>query len=298
MLSKRSFIHQIFTPEVQNWYRRDNDWLMRWDEKWSDEVVMTRFCNAAYNLYKATATSALNLTLLGGTEIRLDQDYVRSFGVTAANGIQDKITEDIVKKEILERHLRARHPSPHARSHVAVATSVTGGAILSEKDWTPILNDALILGAITAGQEFHLALTPGEQADWNAMNGAKVNKTAVLASRFGETTSLVNAWKAFLNSQKRMFFFPWGGPRVFTREILGLSFFGYKPQFTWHQLSFAPGSGPGEIADFRNYLRKLNEVHFQAPTDQAKVMEAISKYLFNDPRAIGNPWPANTKTVV
>jgi hypothetical protein len=130
------------------------------------------------------------------------------------------------------------------------------------------------------------------------MNGAKVNKAAVLAAQFGGTAKLTDAWKKFLNSQKRMFFFPWGGPRVFTREILGLNFFGYVPEFSWHQLGFRPGSGRRERPDFRTYLRKLRDVGFQAPANQAAIMETISTYLFNDRAAIGSPWPATTKTVV
>jgi hypothetical protein len=95
-----------------------------------------------------------------------------------------------------------------------------------------------------------------------------------------------------------MFFFPWGGPRVFTRELLGLHFFGYKPEFSWHQLGFHAGAGRRVPPDFRTYLQKLRDIGFHAPADQAKIMEAISIYLFNDPTAIGSPWPPTTKTAV
>jgi hypothetical protein len=94
-----------------------------------------------------------------------------------------------------------------------------------------------------------------------------------------------------------MFFFPWGGPRVFTRELLGLSFFGYKPQFTWHQLAFAPPGGNRAMPDFRTYVTELHKVGFHS-ADQATIMATISKYLFNDSKALGSPWPHTTKTAV
>ncbi len=297
MLSLQQFTNQLF--DLKDQYRQDNAWIGKWNESWNDELVMTRFIGFAYALYAATARNVLNLTLLGGTEIRLDDSYIRNFGVTAANGIQDKETERWVRTEQIRRAWRAKNPDPSSgnpdRSPVPVTSS---GSILSEKGWTPILNDSLILGAITAGQNFALGLTPAEQADWNAMNGAKANRTAVLAARFGETPALINAWKSFLNSQKRMFFFPWGGPRVFTRELLGLHFFGYKPEISWHQLGFHAGTGRRVPPDFRTYLRELRDVGFHAPADQVKIMETISMYLFNDRKAIGSPWPVTTKTAV
>lgn len=297
MLSLQQYTNQLF--DLKDQYRSDNAWVGNWTESWNDEAVMTKFINFAYALYAATARNALRLTVLGGTEIRLDDTYIRNFGVTAANGIQDKETERWVRTEQVKRGWRAKNPDAKATNADSTVTPVTGvGSILSEKGWTPILNDSLILGAMTGGQDFALGLTPAEQMDWQIMNGDKVTRTAVQATRFGETTALIGAWKEFLNSQKRMFFFPWGGPRVFTRELLGLSFFGYKPEFTWHQLGFSPARGRRDRPDFKTYLRKLHDVHFHAPADQVMIMESISRYLFNDPKALGSPWPLTSKTAV
>ncbi|MDG2385068.1 MAG: hypothetical protein P8N76_25580 [Pirellulaceae bacterium] len=297
MLSVRQFTNQLFDLKVQ--YRQDNAWVGNWNESWNNEAVMTRFIGFAYTLCAATARNALKLTVLGGTEIRLDETYVRNFGVSAANEIQDNETERWVREEQTRRDQRAMNPHPSSRNPDRSPAPVTVvESILSEKGWTPILNDSLILGAITAGQDFALGLTPAEQADWNAMNGAKANKTAVVATRFGDTPALIIAWKSFLNSQKRMFFFPWGGPRVLTRELLGLSYFGYRPEFSWHQIRFHAGAGKRVFHDFRTYLQKLSDVGFHEPTNQAKIMETISMYLFNDRTAIGSPWPPTTKTAV
>ena len=284
MLSKKAFIQQLF--DLKDQYRQDNQWVGKWNESWNDADVMTKFINAAYNLYFATSTNSLNLTLLGGTEIRLDEPLVKAFGVTAANAIQDKETERWVTEAIDGRKKLALG----AAKGLNVPAPVTGsGSILSEKMWTPILNDSLILGAITAGQDFILALTPDEQRDWEKLNGAKVTRAAVLASRFGDTPALKNAWKEFLNAHKLMFFGPWG-PRVFSRETLGLKWFGYQPQFSWHQLGFAPGSGARQMPSFRAYVEKLRHVHFQHPCDERAVMAEISTFLFGDETALGNPW--------
>jgi hypothetical protein len=302
MLTKPQYIAQLYS--LKDWYRKDNAWIERWDDKWSDEAVMNRFINAAYNLYCATARNSLQLTVLGGTEIRMDSTYVQNFGVTAANGIQDKATEIIVKKETLNRHFRARNAvaGPNSSSPDNVPAPVKGsGSILSEKDWTPILNDSLVLGAIEGRQSFYLGLTESEQLHWAILNGDKVNRTQTIATRFGETDALKKAWISFFNSQKQMFFQKFG-PRVFTRELLGLCFFGYKPEFSWHQLAFYPVAGAGETANFDNYVKNLREVHFHSysgpsgsePTDQAKIMKVISKFLFNDETALGAPWPSDT----
>lgn len=284
MLSKKAYIDELFA--IEDKYRLDNDWVGKWNPSWNDKNVMTQFINAAYNLYHATSTNALKLTLLGGTEIRLDKPLVKAFGVTAANGIQDALTEQWVQSAIKSRNKNARGAAPGLN----VPAPVTGsGSILSEKMWTPILNDSLILGAITGGQDFVLALTPDEQRDWDQLNGAKVTRTQVLASRFGETPALKDAWKEFLNAHKLMFFGPWG-PRVFCREILGLKWFGYKPQFSWHQLGFFSGSGTRLMPSFRTYVDKLHRVHFHTPCDERTITAEISTFLFGDATALGNPW--------
>jgi hypothetical protein len=282
MLSTQNFIRQIFAAELI--YRRDNAWVGKWSESWNDPVVMRRFIEAAYKLYSATATNALQLTLLGGTEIRLDRSLVRSFGVTAANGIQDQQAEFWVAEAMRGRHHKAR------LGRTGPAASVTGsGSILSKMMWTPILNDSLIIGAITGGQDYVLAFTPDEQRDWEKMHGSKVTKTQVLATRFGETTGLRRAWKEFFNAHPKMFCDDFG-PRVFTRELLGLCWFGYKPDFSWHQLGFAPGSGRRAQPKFSIYLERLNAIGFQHPCNKRAIARELSTFLFDDASAMGATW--------
>lgn len=288
MLSKPEFIRQLF--QLKDQYRNDNEWVGRWTETWNTPAVMSQFIEAAYNLYAATATNALQLTLLGGTQIRLDQQLIMSFGVTGVSGIQDDTTRRLVHDEILRRKVNVESAGvrPDSKNPDKVATPVTGcGSILSEERWTPILNDALILGAITGGQTFALALTPDEQHDWEKMNGPKVHRTAVLAAGFDDI-ALKNAWKGFFNAHPKMFFDSFG-PRVFTRELLGLKWFGYKPEFSWHQLGFSASSGTKEIPSFENYITKLQSIHFQHPCDKVAITAELSTFFFGDVSALRIP---------
>lgn len=292
MLTRQQFIAEV--DAVRDEYRNDNAWVGRWTESWNDVDVMTRFMTAAYNLYAATATNALQLTLLGGTEIRLDRTYIRNFGVTAANGIQDQQTKFYVEEALrgrTSRATRARAAGPTANAphpDVTVTPVIGSGSILSEQCWTPILNDALILGAITGGQQFALAFTPDEQAAWQRLNGAKVTRVQVLAAQF-DPQQMLAAWKGFFNTQKRMFFDNFG-PRVFSRELLGLKMFGYVPEFSWHQLGFRPPARTIRAASFRYYLRELRRLHFHAPTDVPAIRAELSQFLFGDRTSLGNLW--------
>lgn len=300
MLTLEEFTKQLV--ELSDEYRRDNAWVNNWAH-WDNNEIMAKFISCAYNLYSATATNRLKLTLLGGTEIRLHDPYIRNFGLTAANGIQDKEAKFYVERERERRLKTYLHPSPRARNPVGY-TPVTGGSILSEKSWTPILNDSLIIGAVTAGQNFALALTPLEQGDWKEMFEEKENtnqphmmqgggvKTKFLADKYGQSKE---TWKKFMNYQKRMFIdVRSGAPRVFSRELLGLYFAGYKPEFSSIQLGFSStGKKP---LDFKTYLRNLRSVGFHnSQQNMHKIMENISMFLFEDRTALGCPWPVGSK---
>lgn len=128
---------------------------------------------------------------------------IKNFGVTGANGIQDRVTVRIVQNKRRTRALRARFPKDGAgvlnprflersantpelrqerdelkqRTAARLASPVTlGGSILSEQNWPPILHDALILGGISSGQIFRLGLIPKEQAAWRKLFATHSNK--------------------------------------------------------------------------------------------------------------------------
>lgn len=291
MLSEQDF--KATLRRLRDDYRRDNGWVQRWAD-WDDDEKMGRFIDCAYALYQATASNALKLTVLGGTEIRMDESLIASFGVTGVNGIQDSKTKAVIWKEVTRRILwaedvndkfrkMARTPSERQVRNAMPSPVVRTGSILSERGWTPILNDALIVGAVTARQSFDVGLTAGERATWQRLNGDKVTKFAARTVAFDPSEAKA-AWQEFMASRKKMFF-DRAVPRVFTREVLGLSFFGYEPEFSWHGLRFRPGPTRAR-PDFGDYLRKLRAAGFGHPTDKKKVLEAVSKFLFGEEDAL------------
>ena len=175
---------------------------------------------------------------------------------------------------------------------------VGGGSILCEAQWSPIMNDSLLLGAIHAGQEFFMGFTQAEQEDWDlSLKSHRDRGVKFQSSAYRIRSDVEAAFLAFFNSQKRIF---WGphGPRVFTRELLGLAAFGYVPVFSWEQLGFRPGGSARYPASHANYIQALRAVNFQTPFPHAKqINAAVSEYLFGDPKAIGAPWAPNTKTI-
>ncbi|WP_152049235.1 hypothetical protein [Tautonia marina] len=320
MLSEDNFKAQL--DDLKQQYRDDNAWVGKWNPgSWNDDEMMEEYIEAAWNLYAATATNKLKMTILGGTAIRMNIQLIKNFGVTGANGIQDRVTGRIVQNERQTRALRARFPkdgagvlnprflersanTPELRQErdqlkqqtaARLASPVTlGGSILSEQNWTPILNDALILGGITSGQIFRLGLIPEEQAAWRKLFATYSNKAQQgVINRHGRSQMCDDTWKQFFNSNRSIFFEPWG-PRVFTRELLGLSFFGYKPKFSWHELYFIPDRAGMPDPTPQRYLEGLREVQFEArprrPANESKIMRAISKFLFGNELALGSPW--------
>ncbi len=132
-------------------YREQNAWVGRWVPSWNLDTIMNDFVDAAFNLYEATANNELKIVLLGGTGIRTNKHLVQNFGVTGANGIQDRATQRHADIEQFTRDFGQNRPKP--------SVPVVGvGSLLSEQSWTPMLNDALIVGSATADHEFQLAL--------------------------------------------------------------------------------------------------------------------------------------------
>ena len=149
------------------------------------------------------------------------------------------------------------------------APNVLGpGSILSDRNWSPLLNDSYILGGIHAGFEFHFA----EDA-----------ASAEFATMPVQLTP-VQKWQAFFKKHPETF---WDDkthlPRVLSRELIGLKTFGYRPEFSPHQLSFRP-TGSGN-ATFIRYLDALAAGGYTGK-DRVRVLEALSVFLFGTVAAL------------
>jgi hypothetical protein len=161
---------------------------------------------------------------------------------------------------------------------------------LSDDKWTPILNDALMLGSIECGCGFYLGLNSVERAAWIA-GGFDADAFGIASSgNFGGAVAPAgdrfrSKWLTFMRQQPQIL---WRGgvPRVFARELIALKTFGYLPIFSKLGLAFEPPAvPPAEAVTFSNYIEKLNTLRFHE-NDKPRVMGAISEFLFNDATAL------------
>lgn len=296
---------QTFNREIQavkNIYRQDNAWVGRFiPPSWDRDLAMTMYIRAAYRLYRATGQNQLRLVLLGGTEIRKARNLIMNFGITAANGIQERETAMLADAAQAEREEVNDADLPvNTRLPTRNVVPVCGlGSILSEDRWTPLLNDALIVGGATANHEFVITLEPYERGLWReceATLGKELRELEQQFAQFGNVPAgfVRNTpefkklcWKKFISWNLRMF---WDTrqniPRVLARELIGLSIFGYKPVFGDRQLAFRRPLGARDPV-FSDYVRGLRNLRFHVPGARARIMENLSEFLFDERDAFG-----------
>lgn len=281
MWSSLQFLNHL--EPLYEQYKTDNRWVSWWTNPQTDILN-------SWRLYRAAYQSSVGFLLLGDTKIRKDPALVMNFGLSSAGGVQDP-----PEVRLVEELQRKRGLVPADRN----APRVVGvGSILSDKNWTPMLNDSFVLGGIHRGQQFHLAEDEAHRFMNRPTSGPQTIGREALEQRravFGAAVrfqpgaeAVYRAWKEFFRANPTQFWGPWG-PRVFAREVLGLRAFGYHPVFKEQALIFTTASpGTSSQATFSEYLNTLRSVNFQVP-DRAAILTAIRQYLFFD--ETGNLWP-------
>jgi hypothetical protein len=264
--------------EVPLRYREDNHWCQWWKTPVED-------ADTAHALYERAADSELGFLLLGETKIRSDEDLVFNHGLTSHGGVQEKADVARMAK------LNAQRAALGGASMSSYSDVVGGGSILSDRNWTPMHNDAFILGGIHTCQDFILAEDTVSQT--------------IGTGRFQSERPLVAfQWKKFFQNHIDLLWGSWGAPRVFSRELIGLATFGYKPEFTSHQLGFScRDRGRAQGATFVDYLDALSEARFGFLTqqgaaaephvapcgycslDKASILAFVGAYMFDDSEA-------------
>lgn len=230
---------------LANRYKMENKWVTWWGDD--------RFILNAYRLYQVATKPALGFIVLGDTKIRKDPSLVQNFGLASAGGVQEK--EELALVERLQKERKLLPNSPKV---------VGPGSILSDKNWTPLLNDSLMLGGIHTNQDFVFAED-------------RANSVPITSDPKSWWLTIFNQYPDIIwNDTFRI-------PRVYARELLGLKTFGYTPVFSAYQLGFRPGGGAG--ATFVRYLDSLATVNFSG-NDKSRIVPAISEFLFGDPKAI------------
>lgn len=258
-------------------YRLDHPWYPWHDEPMFDVV-------SAWRIYRRARNPSLGFVLLGHSKLRQDPTLVHAFGLMSAAGVQSEDERRMVAAVQIQSWWRGTD-----------LPDLKTGSILSDQNWSPLLNDALILGGVHAAREFHftdealagygfqqLPGVAGVRAAHELQSRAAQQRLAPLADRPWP----VQVWRAFFQDHQDVL---WDGtrhvPRVLARELVGLMRFGYEAVLTPQQLGFVPGAG-GVRQDFSAYLAALHEAGYFARDGQRPLLARISHYLFGSAEAL------------
>ena len=309
-LSKENFHIEAFTEFPT--YVSDNSWFGFKLEK-DDPKGPKQSIAMSWLAYEKTTGATAGALILGDTKLRSDEALVFNFGLSSAGGVQEeeslRMIEDIMNRR---QAIASGAPVPGAWDPAMTATGfadsmspsplspmkspmssmtatssstsrtssravpvVGSGSILSTRGWSPMLNDAFIMGGVHAGHQFHVALNNDESGLFDR------TKNAGLSTR--------DNWRLFFRANPRSL---WdserGVPRVLMREFICLKASGYAPNFEREQLIFGnKKDGAADKAVFRVYLTALHELGFQrASESKDKLAKAVSEFLFEDGDAL------------
>ena len=260
-------------------YRGEYSW-----HTWGDNAATV---STAWRLYSAAAHNRLKLLLLGDGKIRGDELLLMNFGATSGSPAVGRVDRADLDKLDAKRQALA---SPGRQ-----AVPVLGrGSILNDQNWSPLMNDAFILGGVHSRREFHWA--EEGKVNFDSFVTQRQASFAATRSKFGAAVPTTPRrdesyykmqWKQYL-LQGGQFWNEAGYTRVFARELIGLKTFGYEAVFTAVEVGFTPGVG--SFPTFENYLNGLAEVNFQR-NDRAAVNRALGQFLFGNSSALADLKP-------
>lgn len=278
---------------------------------WDLKEVYKECVDLACLLYQSRGRAPIRTTLLGSSALQWDKEYLLNFGFASASPLNKRKSDDQARILELEKvRTEIASGSPHKS---AQAIQMLGsGSILGDPKWTTLFNDAFILGSIDAGHNFALALTQTEQKEWTAhVSRLKLSKFTNLHVRniHNDESYWRNVWREFLGKHTEIIWYgilnsagkQYDQPRVLARELLGLSYFGYKPVFTEHELFFEKKLHV--IPSFLKYTQNLTRIGFHGTAginNKRKVLNDVSRFLFGSESALGinRAWiPQPTKRV-
>jgi len=115
-------------------HKAENSWS-RWGSQ--DQAITIR---NAWKLYEASARNYLGTLLLGDAKIRTNDSLLTDFGLTSGSGVGADELKQI--QTVMEK--RQKLAGPRAGP---VIGGLGPGSILNDQQWTPLMNDAFILGS-------------------------------------------------------------------------------------------------------------------------------------------------------
>ena len=162
---------QAFVDEIRREYatiKGQNIWAKKYFEHElpsnsasQHPEISARRCWA---LYTASRDNALGFLLLGEVSMRSKIELVQNFGLSSASGHEDDepwlspwLGSEIKNPLEAQANLSNVDPAtldPKKNAHLAGLQGP--GSILSDRLWTPLMNDAWLLGGVHRQQSFHL----------------------------------------------------------------------------------------------------------------------------------------------
>ena len=262
-------------------YLADNSWFRFYSGgDGFDPMTPDKYADAAGKAYEHVqkATTALPL---GDTKIRSDADLVKNFGLSDADAPPATATPP--SSQSATAMVATSGPTAIGmtpRPGAASSSAPSPGAILSNKKWSPMLNDAFIMGGVHMCEQFVFAPV----GDDLSFIGALVPSGGGGSPKQQQIDAAIPAWRAFFQS-KSYLLWDRNYPRVFVRELLGLQKFGYTAAPTAVNLSFdCTNKALAETATFKEYVQELKDSGFYA-NDQRKVLPIIATFLFGKSNA-------------
>ncbi len=280
-------------------YMEDNTWFRFYSGGSSfDPATPQTYAKAAGKAYVHIYDRHEDDVLLGDTKLRSDQELVSNFGLSDSEGPAPSAapapgsssapavtTGPTPMAPLAVAGMSSSSASSGASSSSSAASNTAAGAILSNRKWSPMLNDAFILGGVKSGKHFVFVPVGDDATTFNSMSAGAAAGPG--ASKEQLIRAGAPVWKQFF-IRKPYLLWDRGYPRVFARELLGLKRFGYQAIPRGHQLGFEsqPG-GEGASATFDLYLEYLKDSQFQRNQEgKEKVLRRIAEFLFADPAAL------------
>jgi hypothetical protein len=270
-------------------YSLDNAWF-KWafESKEFDMQAPVSYVFAAWAGYTKAQEPSAGMLLLGDTKLRSTEVLVKNFGLSSAKGVQEEKDKAEVNKWMKWRAENAagqvwEKDPVEGRGLVGVkgkpAVPIIGkGSILSTRAWSPMLNDSFIMSGAHGEKEFFWALS-GVETDAFAASRSKGGTPKEMWLRF-VLSSPGSIWAEDAKDGGT------GWPRVLMRELIGLDLFGYKPEFSEHQLGFGVADkSKSDGATLLDYLVGVKNLGFHE-NNKAKLIKRIAKFLFDDDKAL------------
>jgi hypothetical protein len=282
-------------------YMEDNTWFRFYSGGSSfDPATPQTYAKAAGKAYVHIFDRKEDDVPLGDTKLRSDQELVANFGLSDSEGPAPPAAPPpgsssapavttgptpVAPLTVAGMSSSSASSGGASSSSSASSSGTPAGAILSNRKWSPMLNDAFILGGVKSGKHFVFVPVGDDATTFNSMSAGAAAGPG--ASKEQLIRAGAPVWKQFF-IRKPYLLWDRGYPRVFARELLGLKKFGYKAVPRGHQLGFEPQpGGEGATATFDLYLEYLKDSQFQRNQEgKEKVLRRIAEFLFEDPTAL------------